>query len=143
MQILPDVIWWPSTEERKRISDWILLEHGIPQIVGFVDGCHINMDRAPYRGVKAGAFHSRKERYRFNVVAAVDHAKRFTYMHSGSSARSSDMRIQRAVASARARHILLRWGGLTRRLWLQVHHLPHPHVQAYPGSQYNGRKEGA
>jgi hypothetical protein len=55
---------------------------------------HINLERAPGRGDLAGEFHSRKERYGFNVMAVVDHTKRFTLIHWGYTARSSDMRIQ-------------------------------------------------
>jgi hypothetical protein len=62
--------------------------------VGFIDGSHINLERAPGRGDAAGEFHSRHERFDINVVAVCDHSRRFTYIHWGYTARSSDMWIQ-------------------------------------------------
>ena len=91
-------IHWPSVDERYDLKSRIKSIHGIPQCIGFVDGCHVNLERAPTRpGKSAGAYHSRKERYGFNVVAAVDDKKRFIYLHWGYSAASSDQRVQRSM----------------------------------------------
>ncbi|EIW70047.1 hypothetical protein TREMEDRAFT_61809 [Tremella mesenterica DSM 1558] len=94
---LKEVIRWPEPEERPRIKQHILDVHTIPHCLGFIDGIHINLDRAPAIGPASGSFHSRKERYGFNVLAAVDHRKRFTFLHWGFSARSSDMRLQQSM----------------------------------------------
>ena len=95
---LQTYIHWPDLDERYDLKARIKSIHGIPQCLGFVDGCHINLERAPTRpGKTAAAFHSRKERYGFNVVAVVDDKKRFTYLHWGFSAASSDQRVQRSM----------------------------------------------
>ena len=95
---LQTYVHWPTLDERYNLKAHIKSIHGIPHCLGFIDGCHINLERAPTRpGKTAGAFHSRKERYGFNVVAAVDDKKRFIYLHWGFSAASSDQRVQRSM----------------------------------------------
>ena len=75
-------IHWPSLDKRFDLKARIKSIHGIPHCCGFIDGCHINLEQAPARpGKIAGAFHSQKERYGFNIVAAVDNKKRFIYLH--------------------------------------------------------------
>jgi len=49
----------------------------------------------------AGAFHSRKERYGYNVTGFIDDTKRFRHLHYSYPASSSDMRVQRAAESPR------------------------------------------
>jgi len=46
-------------------------EFGIPPCIGIIDGFHVNLATAPARD-DAGAFHSRKERYGYNVLGVVD-----------------------------------------------------------------------
>ncbi|WWD21269.1 hypothetical protein CI109_105753 [Kwoniella shandongensis] len=88
---------WPTVARRQQIKDFVREQFGIPHCIGFIDGTHINLARAPARPEKgAAAFHSRKERYGMLLLAAVDERKRFTFIHYGYSARSSDMRAQQA-----------------------------------------------
>lgn len=89
-------IYWPSGFEREGIKASFLSSYGIPDCVGLVDGYHVNLAFRPSRD-DAGAFHSRKERYGFNVAGIVDHTKRIRYLHYGYPASSSDMRVQRAI----------------------------------------------
>ncbi|RXK39452.1 hypothetical protein M231_03285 [Tremella mesenterica] len=89
-------ISWPSPSERLEIKARFLSEYSIPHCVGLIDGYHANLSTAPARD-DAGAYHSRKERYGFNVMAIVDHTKRFRYIHYGYPASSSDQRVQRAI----------------------------------------------
>lgn len=94
---IKDIIPWPDAAARRDIAECILIKHGIPDCVGFVDGTNINLYQAPSQGFEASAYHSYKERYGFNLLAVVDPYKRFTYLHWGFSARSSDMRVQAAT----------------------------------------------
>jgi len=71
-------------------------EFGIPHCIGIIDGFHVNLATAEARD-DAGAFHSRKERYGYNVLGVVDDTTRFRYLHYGYPASSSDMRVQRAA----------------------------------------------
>ncbi len=71
-------------------------EFGIPHCIGIIDGFHVTLETAPARD-DAGAFHSRKERYGYNVLGVIDDTKRFRYLHYGYPASSSDMRVQRAA----------------------------------------------
>ncbi len=64
--------------------------------VGIVDEFHVNLATAPARE-NAGAFHSRKERYSYNVLGVTDDTKRFRYLDYGYPASSSNMCVQRAA----------------------------------------------
>ena len=90
-------VLWPNPERRDNIKRCIQTEHGIPGCIGFIDGSHINLRNAPAKPVDAAAgFWSRKKRYGMLLLAAIDHRKRFIFIHHGYSARSSDMRAQQA-----------------------------------------------
>lgn len=90
-------VQWPCASDRLAISDLIQREHGIPDCIGYIDGTQIFLENAPTKPNKgATAFWSRKKRYGLLLLCAVDHNKRFTYVHNGYTARSSDMRAQRA-----------------------------------------------
>lgn len=96
--ILPSLsqhISWPSRDTKQITKDHIFSLYHIPHCLGFADGVHINLERAPAQKQVAGRYHSRKERYGFNLLAAVDHNKRFTFVHWGYSAASADQRLQR------------------------------------------------
>jgi len=54
-------------------------EFGIPHCIGIIDGFHVTLETAPARD-DAGAFHSRKERYGYNVLGVIDDTKRFRYL---------------------------------------------------------------
>lgn len=93
---MKQIIHWPTLDERDELKRRIKSIHGLPDCLGYIDGSHINLEHAPTRPAKtAGSFHSRKERYGFNLVAVVDDHKRFRYIHWGFSASSSDQRVQR------------------------------------------------
>lgn len=82
----------PSNQPKHPSPLWITF------LCGFINGIHINLKRAPFKCTKAaGAWHRRKERYGWNVVAVVDEKKRFAFGHWGYSAAASDMRVQRAM----------------------------------------------
>jgi len=83
----------PGWGENRRRGD---CEFGIPHCIGIIDGFHVNLATAPARD-DAGEFHSRKERYGYNILGVVDDTKRFRYLHYGYPASSSDMRVQRAA----------------------------------------------
>ena len=89
-------IYWPTALDREGIKASFLSTYGIPDCVGIIDGYHVNLAFRPSRD-DAGAFHSRKERYGFNVAGIVDHTKRIRYLHYGYPASASDMRVQRAI----------------------------------------------
>ena len=89
-------IRWPNARDRNDIKFNFESEHGIPDCVGIVDGFHVNLSTAPARD-DDGAFHSRKERYGYNVLGIIDDTERFTYLHNGYPASSSDMRVQRSA----------------------------------------------
>jgi len=89
-------IFWPGALARQSISEYFEHHYGIPDCVGLIDGYHVNLAAAPSRP-DAGAFHSRKERYGFNVGGIVDNFKRIRYLHVGYPASASDMRVQRAI----------------------------------------------
>jgi hypothetical protein len=79
---LPKYIYWPVIDERFDIKIHIKALHGIPQCLSYINGSHINLERAPTRPQKnTGPFHRRKERYSFNIVAVIDDKNRFCYLH--------------------------------------------------------------
>lgn len=94
---LTNVVTWPNSSRKQAIKSRIKAQFGIPSCIGFIDGTHINLSNRPHRGPSSGSFHSRKERYGFNLMAIVDDKKRFTMIHWGFSAASSDLRIQRTL----------------------------------------------
>ncbi len=69
----------PGWGENRRRGD---CEFGIPHCIGIIDGFHVNLATAPARD-DAGEFHSRKERYGYNILGVVDDTKRFRYLHYG------------------------------------------------------------
>jgi hypothetical protein len=81
LQKMQAVLVWSSPAREDLIRRQIETHHYIPNCLGFVDGTHINLERAPGRGDAAGELHSRKKRCGFNVVAVVDHTKRGGNIH--------------------------------------------------------------
>lgn len=72
--------------------------HHIPHVIGFIDGTHINLEKAPSKGpALSGSYHSRKERYGLLIVAVCDDLKRFRFIQWGFSAASSDQQAQRRM----------------------------------------------
>ena len=88
---------WPTPEERERTKALIQRRFGIPSCIGYIDGTHVNLEKAPVRPDGAASFFSRKKRYGMLLLAAVDHRKRFIFAHHGFSSKSSDMRAQQAT----------------------------------------------
>ena len=88
---------WPDRAGRTTIQETIQREFGLLSCVGFVDGTHIGLAQAPSRSKRSSnSYHSYKGRYGFNIMAVVDHSKRFTFMHWGFLAAASDIRVQQA-----------------------------------------------
>jgi len=91
-------VCWPMVNERYDLKRPIKSRHALPNCVGFIDGSHVNLEHTPTRPTKtAGSFHSRKERYGFNIVAGVEDMKRICYLRWGFSASASDKRVQRSM----------------------------------------------
>ena len=63
--------------------------------MGYIDGTQIFVENNPSKPNKgATAYWLHKRQYGLFLLCAVDHRKRFTYVHHGLSARSSDIRAQ-------------------------------------------------
>jgi hypothetical protein len=93
--LAPQVLAWPTEERKAAIKAAIKEQHGMPHCVGFLDGVHIVLDRAPaLPKVLQARFFSRKGSYSLMLIAACDETKRFTFAHVGYNGAASDMRAQ-------------------------------------------------
>jgi hypothetical protein len=95
-RLAPAVLAWPGAERRAAIKANIAEEYDLPHCVGFLDGVHIVLDRAPSLEKQLQAkFYNRKGCYSLMMIAACDETKRFTYVQAGYNGAASDMRAQR------------------------------------------------
>ncbi|TXT12420.1 uncharacterized protein COLE_02830 [Cutaneotrichosporon oleaginosum] len=95
-KLAPSVIEWPTEERRLAIKSAIAADYDIPNCVGFLDGVHVVLDRAPALEKQLQAkFYNRKGCYSLMMIASCDETKRFTYLQAGYNGAASDMRAQR------------------------------------------------
>lgn len=101
-----DVVKWPDQSRRHEIATRLRRDYGIPGCVGFIDGSHIPLHKCPSFTIEKNAsFFSRKQRYGLLILAACDHAKRFTYLQTGHYASASDFRAQRSSSLHKDPHL--------------------------------------
>ena len=86
---------WPGPAEQLQIRQHFET-FGLPECVGVIDGCKINLLNAPSREDKA-AFHTYKERYALVCLFIVDHTYCIRYVHYGYPGSANDKRVQRLV----------------------------------------------
>jgi len=92
----PEFIPWPNAIERSIIKGQSERNYGIPDCVGLMDGCHVNLKAQPARE-HAGALHSWKNKSGLLFVAILDYNLRICYIQYGYPALSSDHRVQRSM----------------------------------------------
>lgn len=74
-----------------KIKDNLLARYGVPDCLGFIDGIHIPLYQAPWRPDRlAGTYYTPKGRCALNVLAVVDHKKRFRLVHYGHTGATND-----------------------------------------------------
>jgi hypothetical protein len=74
-------VYWPNPEECARISRCMGILHGLPGVVGIVDGTPVNLEQRP--GIDGAAYFSRKSRYCINLQLVCDDTKRIRYYLTG------------------------------------------------------------
>ena len=87
-----DVIYWPSAEERKELSDR-LTAYGFPNCVGIIDGTLIVLDRRPATDFES--YYSRKSNYAINCAVVCDDNCRIIYYLAGWPGSTHDNRVLR------------------------------------------------
>ena len=87
-----DVIYWPSEQERKEISDR-LTPYGFPHCVGIIDGTLIVLDRRPAGDFES--YYSRKSNYSINCAVVCDDNCRIIYYLAGWPGSTHDNRVLR------------------------------------------------
>jgi len=93
----PEFIPWPTAIQRSVIREQFERNYGIPDCIGLMDGCQVNL-KAQSAREDAGAFHSWKNESGLLFVAIVDYDDlRIRYIQYGYPALSSDHRIQRSM----------------------------------------------
>jgi hypothetical protein len=74
-------ICWPTAEERKIISRRFAVKHGLPGVVGVVDGTPVVMSQRPH--VDGEVFWTRKGHYAINLQLVCDDRRRILFYQSG------------------------------------------------------------
>lgn len=93
--LLPQVVVWPSPEERSKHARIVRELWGLPDCVGFIDGVHVILDKAPAMGKdRSSRYFTRKGHYGLFMLAVCDVNKRFTYVHFGLNGGASDATAQ-------------------------------------------------
>ncbi|CAK9784511.1 unnamed protein product [Cutaneotrichosporon oleaginosum] len=89
------VIVWPRGKYKRALKYEIFDQYGIPGCLGFIDGVHIPLRKAPAMPEEsARCFWTRKKTYALLVLAACDSTKRFIYARIGMNGAASDIRVQ-------------------------------------------------
>ncbi len=84
---------WPTAIQRSIIKEEFERNYGIPDCVGLMDGCQVNLRAQPARE-DARAFHNWKNKSGLLFVAIVDCDCAFATYNSDHPALSSDHRVQ-------------------------------------------------
>lgn len=85
-------IVWPHGEYRKRVINGFAQMQGFPNVIGVIDGTHINLFEAPSKPNK-DVYINRKRRYAIHVQGVVDHLGQFTNYDIGWPASVHDAKV--------------------------------------------------
>ncbi|KAK3909435.1 Protein ANTAGONIST OF LIKE HETEROCHROMATIN PROTEIN 1 [Frankliniella fusca] len=92
MDLMPQVITWPRGDEIQRVSLAFQEKAGIANIIGAIDGSHIEIQQ-PVGGGRE--YFNRKQHYSIVLQAVVDSDMKFTNVHCGDPGSFHDSRILR------------------------------------------------
>lgn len=80
-----------NTEEKEAIKHSIQESHGIPDVIGIMDGTHVILGAKPsYQGEQ---YFNKKSRYSISCMIVNDHNCRITHLHAGFPGSAHDSRV--------------------------------------------------
>jgi len=91
-KLKPVYIKWPNAAECQQIADAFESKHGIPDVVGCIDGTHVAI-RAPSRD--RDSYINRKGFASINILAVCNHSQKFTYVYADRAGSVHDARVLR------------------------------------------------
>ncbi|CAG8710521.1 691_t:CDS:1, partial [Dentiscutata heterogama] len=100
-----DVIIWPRNNYRQRIHMGFEEMYGFPNVIGALDGSHMNLFEAPSK-LNKDVYFTRKRRYAIHLQAVVDHKGIFINYDLGYPASVHDAKVFRNSSLYRCRNQL-------------------------------------
>jgi hypothetical protein len=100
-----EVIIWPRGDYRQKVHKGFESMHGFPNVIGALDGSHLNLFEAPSKPNK-DVYFTRKRRYAIHLQATVDHQGIFINYDLGYPASVHDAKVFRNSSLYRYRNQL-------------------------------------
>jgi hypothetical protein len=88
------VIIWPRNTYRQEVHNGFEEKQGFPNVIGALDGTHVNLFEAPSK-LNKDIYFTRKRRYAIHLQAVVDHHGLFTFYDIGYPASVHDAKVFR------------------------------------------------
>ncbi|CAG8677124.1 12828_t:CDS:1, partial [Dentiscutata heterogama] len=100
-----DVIVWPRGDYRQKVHKGFEEMHGFPNVIGALDGSHMNLLEAPSK-LNKDVYITRKRRYAIHLQAVIDHRGIFLNYDLGYPASVHDAKVFRNSSLYRCRNQL-------------------------------------